>query len=347
VEERAAAEQATRQQAAQVPPPVQQQQQVIQTATRPTTPPPAPRAATPRPLPRFDVTFVNEPLFEVIAHIGAYAGRSIIAAQDVRNRTISAEVRNQPWDLALEAILEANGLYAREVESSGVIIVEDVRNMANRRQSEPEVVRQFPIQYVSADTLRATVQGLLSNRGRVSVNSPANALIVTAPPSELAQLEVVLRELDVRPPQVNISATIAFIDRTALESFGVVYDLNDSRGHQLNRLVRDLGITDWRIRFSELDFRDAAATDHMIDQIFTTSGPLTDLVNNAAGNFISRTEDLSSRGFDAIANIVMHGTFYVTRAALRHMVSQGSGAIVNMGSRCGQEGQDSRRANRR
>ena len=62
-----------------------------------------------------------------------------------------------------------------------------------------------------------------------------------------------------------------------------------------------------------VDIRDAAAVDAMVGDIFA-SGPLTDLVNNAAGNFISRTEDLSPRGFDAVANIVMHGTFYVTQA---------------------------------
>jgi NAD(P)-dependent dehydrogenase (short-subunit alcohol dehydrogenase family) len=70
-----------------------------------------------------------------------------------------------------------------------------------------------------------------------------------------------------------------------------------------------------------LDIRDAAAVDHMVGEIFETSGPLTDLVNNAAGNFISRTEDLSSRGFDAIANIVMHGTFYVTHAVGRRWIA--------------------------
>ena len=57
-----------------------------------------------------------------------------------------------------------------------------------------------------------------------------------------------------------------------------------------------------------VDIRDAAAVDAMVADIFA-SGPLTDLINNAAGNFISRTEDLSPRGFDAIANIVMHGHF--------------------------------------
>src|SRR5712692_3838015 len=69
-----------------------------------------------------------------------------------------------------------------------------------------------------------------------------------------------------------------------------------------------------------VDIRDAAAVDAMVADIFT-EGPLTDLINNAAGNFISRTEDLTPRGFDAIANIVMHGTFYVTHAVGRRWIA--------------------------
>jgi len=68
-----------------------------------------------------------------------------------------------------------------------------------------------------------------------------------------------------------------------------------------------------------IDIRDAGAVDAMVEDIFSR-GALTDLVNNAAGNFISRTEDLSARGFDAIANIVMHGTFYVTHAVGRRWI---------------------------
>jgi NAD(P)-dependent dehydrogenase (short-subunit alcohol dehydrogenase family) len=79
-----------------------------------------------------------------------------------------------------------------------------------------------------------------------------------------------------------------------------------------------------------VDIRNAQAVDEMVEAIWQ-DGPLTGLVNNAAGNFISRTEDLSSRGFDAIANIVLHGTFYVTHAVGRRWIKGNhKGSVVSI-----------------
>ena len=61
------------------------------------------------------------------------------------------------------------------------------------------------------------------------------------------------------------------------------------------------------------DIKVPEAIEDMVDEIWS-EGPLTGLLNNAAGNFISRTEDLSPRAFTAISNIVFNGTFYMTNA---------------------------------
>jgi NAD(P)-dependent dehydrogenase (short-subunit alcohol dehydrogenase family) len=85
------------------------------------------------------------------------------------------------------------------------------------------------------------------------------------------------------------------------------------------------------VRTHAVDIRDAAAVDAMVQQIWEESGPLTGLVNNAAGNFISPTKDLTPNGFNAIANIVFHGTFYVTQAVgKRWIAGQHKGSVVSI-----------------
>lgn len=76
-----------------------------------------------------------------------------------------------------------------------------------------------------------------------------------------------------------------------------------------------------------VDIRVATAVEEMIEQIWAI-GPLDGLVNNAAGNFISPTKDLSSRAFDAIANIVLHGTFYMTNACGKRWIAERRKASV-------------------
>jgi len=84
----------------------------------------------------------------------------------------------------------------------------------------------------------------------------------------------------------------------------------------------------WRKQFPKaridtfgVDIRIADAVEEMVDALWQ-SGGLTGLINNAAGNFVAPTESLSSRAFDAVANIVFHGTFYVTQAVGKRWVQQ-------------------------
>ena len=75
------------------------------------------------------------------------------------------------------------------------------------------------------------------------------------------------------------------------------------------------------------DIRVPEAIHEAMDTIWA-GGALTGLVNNAAGNFISRTEDLSPKAFDAIANIVFRGSFFVTLDAGKRWLAEGKHASV-------------------
>lgn len=77
-----------------------------------------------------------------------------------------------------------------------------------------------------------------------------------------------------------------------------------------------------------VDIKDPDAVDAAVAAMWDEGRPATHLINNAAGNFISRTEDLSSRAFHAIADIVFHGTFQVTQALGRRWIAEKTGGAV-------------------
>jgi NAD(P)-dependent dehydrogenase (short-subunit alcohol dehydrogenase family) len=101
------------------------------------------------------------------------------------------------------------------------------------------------------------------------------------------------------------------------------------RGPVLDETAKELmGKHGGSVRTHAIDIREAQAVDAMVQRIWDDGGPLTGLVNNAAGNFISPTKDLSANGFNAIANIVFHGTFYVTHAVGKRWIAGGDKGTV-------------------
>ncbi len=85
-----------------------------------------------------------------------------------------------------------------------------------------------------------------------------------------------------------------------------------------------------RVHGATCDVRDFDAVEAWVAEAAERLGPPDGLVNNAAGNFLAATEDLSPNAFDAIVRIVLHGTFHATLAAGRRMIEADGGAIVNI-----------------
>jgi len=78
------------------------------------------------------------------------------------------------------------------------------------------------------------------------------------------------------------------------------------------------------------DVRDLESVERMIDSIWSR-GPLDVLVNNAAGNFIARTEELSPRAFESVLGIVLFGTMDCTLSCGRRWLKSGHrGTVLNI-----------------
>jgi NAD(P)-dependent dehydrogenase (short-subunit alcohol dehydrogenase family) len=82
------------------------------------------------------------------------------------------------------------------------------------------------------------------------------------------------------------------------------------------------------VHVQTVDVRRADLVDAAMDDIWTTRGPLTGVINNAAANFIAPTASLSSRAFEAITATVMNGSFNTTHAAGRRWIAAGLPGVV-------------------
>ena len=110
--------------------------------------------------PRITITWENANIRDVIASFAAFSGRTIIAARGV-NATVSAEIINQPWDVAMRAILRANGFDAVEDEN-GIIIVNTIQALAERPRYEPLITRTVRFNYTNAGAVAEALRQRLS-----------------------------------------------------------------------------------------------------------------------------------------------------------------------------------------
>jgi len=204
--------------------------------------------------PRITIAWENADIHDVLAAFAAFSGRTIIPAKEVMGN-VTAEISNQPWDVAMRAILNANGFDAVE-DQNGIIIVDTFSHLVSRQNQEPLDTRTIRLNYAKAtsvadmvkerlsrDCSRVTVGGTAPTpmqpngtpgiqlnpncpvRGAVTSDSLTNSLSITDIPTNLDQLESYARSIDLRQPQVNIKAKIILVDRSQLEGLGLRYDL--------------------------------------------------------------------------------------------------------------------------
>ena len=133
--------------------------------------------------PRITVIYQGSDIRDVLAAFASFSGRTIIPSSNVGALKIDAEIKDQPWDVALQAILAAQNLAATE-DANGIIIVDTQDRIAARAQTEALATRIVRLNYQRAtpvgDQLRQRLlQCIPAERSSTSTAPPATP---SAPP---------------------------------------------------------------------------------------------------------------------------------------------------------------------
>jgi type IV pilus assembly protein PilQ len=185
--------------------------------------------------PRITVVWDRANVADVVAGFAAFSGRTIILGKDIKGE-VTAEVKNQPWPQAFQAILASQGLSAQEMPG-GIIRVDAPSVLAALDSLEPLETNIVRINYGKAKDMVKSVEGSMTKgRGKVIADDNSNSLILTDTRSKVANLAEFVRGLDIRTPQVSIKAKIVFVDRTDIEELGIKYDLGNNNQF-FNQLV--------------------------------------------------------------------------------------------------------------
>jgi NAD(P)-dependent dehydrogenase (short-subunit alcohol dehydrogenase family) len=103
------------------------------------------------------------------------------------------------------------------------------------------------------------------------------------------------------------------------------------RQEPLKEVVDTIHAAGGAAAFTTCDVRDFPSVENAFAAAESQYGEIDTLVNNAAGNFMARTEKLSPNAFHAVLSIVLYGTFHCTQAfARRRIAKKLGGNILNI-----------------
>lgn len=140
--------------------------------------------------PAITISFDDTPVGAVISSFADFAEFSFVLGRGVGG-TISADIREVPWDVALDAVLNAYGM--RMVETEGGINRVESFDEARRivEYVEPET-RVFKVRFHEAAEFLDVFQAVLTERGSIAVSEATNSIVVTDIPEILDRIERML-----------------------------------------------------------------------------------------------------------------------------------------------------------
>lgn len=181
-----------------------------------------------------DADVVN--VLRLLADVG---GVNIVFGADVSGK-ITLNLKNVPWDQALDIVLMTNGL--DKVRMGTIIRVarsETITEEANKRLAamkasdkvEPLITRIVPVNYSDIATIKESelIKNILSERGKIDIDERTNTLVLHDIVKSVDQIETLVQRLDTRIPQVLIEARIIEASDDFEKEFGIQWGVGRTR----------------------------------------------------------------------------------------------------------------------
>ncbi|SES30507.1 type IV pilus assembly protein PilQ [Vreelandella subterranea] len=194
---------------------------------------------------RLSLNFQDIEVRAVLATLADFTGLNLVASDSVSGR-VTLNLNDVPWDQALDLILQSQGLSSRE--KGNVIVVAPASELAELERQELEAREQqetlaplitefIEVKYARAEDLSQLLRGgdgfgLLTERGRVSVDQRTNTLLIQDTPDQVREIVRTLDRLDVAVRQVQIEARIVIARDTASRELGINWGASSTRGFQ-------------------------------------------------------------------------------------------------------------------
>ncbi|MED5500382.1 type IV pilus secretin PilQ [Salinicola sp. LHM] len=196
---------------------------------------------------RITLDFQDIPVRDVLSIIAEESGLNVVASDSVQGN-VTLNLTDVPWDQALDLVLRNHGLSARR--EGNVMMVAPTGELANlqrqtletreqTKQLAPLTTEFLQIRYAKAEDLAALLRGgegvgMMSERGRVTVDSRTNTLILQDTRAQLDAIRRTLEHLDVPVRQVQIEARIVIARDSATRELGVNWGLSSPAGRHLD-----------------------------------------------------------------------------------------------------------------
>lgn len=183
---------------------------------------------------KISLNFQNIEVRSVLQIIADFTGLNLVASDNVTGN-VTLNLKEVPWDQALDLVLKSNGLGSRRM--GNVLMVAPAEELASLERKELEANQQVKelapmtteyvqVRYAKAADLAALLRGeggigLLSERGRVMVDERTNTMLIQDTRDTLEEIRGTLEYLDIPVRQVQIEARIVIARSSVSSEIGV------------------------------------------------------------------------------------------------------------------------------